>query len=107
MGMGFLLPFALTFVAIPLESFVHSLRTVLGLLGVALLKAVGFGLRLLGNVARYAGVMSIHVYDLLIFAPLWIERQAKARVVSHAVHENEQQDTVEQPSFGGVYEKHA
>ena len=30
MGMGFILPFALTFVAIPLETFVHSLRTVLG-----------------------------------------------------------------------------
>ena len=32
MGMGFTLPFALVFVAIPLETFVHSLRTVLGLL---------------------------------------------------------------------------
>ena len=31
MGMGFILPFALVFVAIPLETFVHSLRTVLGL----------------------------------------------------------------------------
>ena len=30
MGMGFILPFALTFVAIPLETFVHSLRTVVG-----------------------------------------------------------------------------
>ena len=28
MGMGFILPFALTFVAIPMETFVHSLRTV-------------------------------------------------------------------------------
>src|SRR5690606_24457003 len=34
MGMGFILPFALTFVAIPLETFVHSLRTVLGLAGI-------------------------------------------------------------------------
>src|SRR6185312_17523169 len=31
MGMGFILPFALVFVAIPLETFVHSLRTVMGL----------------------------------------------------------------------------
>ena len=30
MGMGFILPFALVFVAIPLETFVHSLRTVVG-----------------------------------------------------------------------------
>ena len=34
MGMGFILPFALTFVAIPLETFVHSLRTVLGVCAV-------------------------------------------------------------------------
>ena len=31
MIMGFILPFALAFIAIPLESFVHSSRTVLGL----------------------------------------------------------------------------
>ena len=30
MGMGFVLPFALVFVAIPLETFIHSLRTVRG-----------------------------------------------------------------------------
>ena len=40
MGMGFTLPFALVFVAIPLETFVQSLRTVVGLLGIG-------GLRLL------------------------------------------------------------
>ncbi|NIQ97122.1 MAG: hypothetical protein GWN87_25280, partial [Desulfuromonadales bacterium] len=31
MVMGFVLPFALTFVAIPLESFIHSSRTVIGI----------------------------------------------------------------------------
>ena len=40
MGMGFILPFALVFVAIPLETFVHSLRTVLGLIGIGILRAV-------------------------------------------------------------------
>jgi len=34
MGMGFILPFALVFAAIPLETFVHSLRTVVGLTGI-------------------------------------------------------------------------
>jgi len=82
MAMGFILPFALTFVAIPLESFVHSLRTVLGLIGVGLLRAVEFVLRLLGNVSRYAGIMFVQIYDLLIFAPLWIERQVKGRAES-------------------------
>src|SRR3970282_2192416 len=37
MVMGFILPFALTFVAIPLESFLHASRTVMGIV------AIGFG----------------------------------------------------------------
>lgn len=80
MGMGFILPFALTFVAIPLESFVHSLRTVLGVLSVAVLRALVWGLRLLGNLARFSGRMLIHGYDLLIFAPLWVEQVVKGSV---------------------------
>lgn len=74
MGMGFILPFALTFVAIPLESFVHSTRTVLGVLAVMLLRLLNWGLRFAGNVARFSGRMLTNVYDLLIFAPLWIEQ---------------------------------
>lgn len=74
MGLGFMLPFALVFVAIPLESFVHSLRTVLGIIGVALLRSLAWFLRFLGNIARYAARMLENVYDLLIFAPLLIER---------------------------------
>ncbi len=77
MGMGFILPFALTFVAIPLESFVHSLRTVLGVLAVALLRTLIWGLRLVGNLARFTGRMLINIYDLLIFAPLWVEQLVK------------------------------
>ncbi len=74
MGMGFVLPFALMFVAIPLETFVHSLRTVIGLIGVGLLRSLAWLLRVLGNGARYAGVAFNNFYDLVIFAPLWIER---------------------------------
>ncbi len=73
MGMGFILPFALTFVAIPLESFVHASRTVIGLLLQAALRALAFALRLLGNVSRYGGTMLVRIYDLLIFLPLWLE----------------------------------
>ena len=79
MGMGFILPFALTFVAIPLESFVHSSRTVLGLVGQGTLRALAFVLRLLGNVCRYGGAMLIRLYDLLIFFPLWIEERVRGR----------------------------
>lgn len=79
MGMGFILPFALTFVAIPLESFVHSTRSVLGLAAVGLLRAIAFILRLVGNVARHMGIMLVHVYDVLIFAPLGVEKLVRAR----------------------------
>ncbi len=77
MGMGFILPFALVFVAIPLETFVHSLRAVLGMSGVGLLRGLAVTLRFLGNVFRYTGGLLINLYDLLIFAPLWIEGALK------------------------------
>ncbi|MCF6257443.1 MAG: hypothetical protein L3K25_14275 [Gammaproteobacteria bacterium] len=77
MGMGFILPFVLTFVAIPLESFVHSLRTVLGVLAVTFLRTLMWSLRLQGNLARFSGRLLISVYDLLIFAPLWVEQLMK------------------------------
>ena len=74
MGMGFILPFALVFVAIPLETFVSSSRTVLGILASALLRSLAFVLRLSGNVARYAGKTVANLYDLIIFGPLWLEK---------------------------------
>jgi len=86
MGMGFVLPFALVFVAIPLETFVHSLRTVVGLLGIALLRALALTLRLLGNASRHLGTLAQRCYDLPLFVPLWIEtrRRAAARQASDA-----------------------
>jgi hypothetical protein len=71
MGMGFILPFALTFVAIPLETFVHSLRTVIGLVAIGLLRFVSLALRLLGSAFRYLGVLLTQLYDLPLFIPLW------------------------------------
>ncbi len=73
MGMGFILPFALTFVAIPLESFVQSSRTVLGTLAVAGLRGLAMLFRLLGSMINYSGNALTSIYDLFIFAPLWIE----------------------------------
>jgi hypothetical protein len=77
MGMGFVLPFALVFVAIPLETFVHSLRTVVGLVGIALLQALALLLRLLGNASRHLGGIARRVYDLPLFVPLWIETRMR------------------------------
>lgn len=74
MGMGFILPFALTFVAIPLETFIHSLRTVLGIIACAALRALALVFRLLGLVLRGALRFVASAYDVLVFMPLWIER---------------------------------
>lgn len=74
MGLGFILPFALTFVAIPLESFIHSMRTVVGAAAVAFLRSLEWLLRLIGNMARASGKIFVHVYDFLIFLPLGIEK---------------------------------
>ena len=71
MGMGFILPFALTFVAIPLETFVHSLRTVVGLMAIGVLRFVSLALRLLGSAFRYFSVLMTQLYDLPLFIPLW------------------------------------
>ena len=79
MGMGFVLPFALMFVAIPLETFVHSLRTVLGVLSVAFLRVLAWTLRLFGNISRFAGVAVVNIYDLLIFGPLFVERMMRGK----------------------------
>jgi hypothetical protein len=73
MGMGFILPFALTFVAIPLESFVHSFRTVIGVGTVGALRALAWFLRIIGDIAKFTSITFIHTYDLIIFLPLWIE----------------------------------
>ncbi len=78
MGMGFILPFALVFVAIPLETFVHSLRTVVGLVGIGLLRALALLLRVLGNGFRHLGTLAERLYDLPLFVPLWLEAKREA-----------------------------
>ncbi len=80
MGMGFILPFALTFIAIPLESFIHSSRTVIGVVLAGFLRISAVGLRFLGNVSKYLGKSLVNIYDLFIFFPLWIEALVVGKV---------------------------
>ena len=49
------------------------MRTVIGVIGAALLRAVAFILRLTGNLFRYTGHVLVNLYDLIIFGPLWLE----------------------------------
>lgn len=77
MGMGFILPFVLTFVAIPLENFVASARTVIGVAAINIIRGLAFVTRMLGNALHYVGMMMLHLYDLLVFLPLWVEYKIK------------------------------
>lgn len=79
MGMGFILPFALTFVAVPLESFIHSARTVLGQVGVFVVRILSFLLRLGGSVTHHLGALMIQLYDVAAFAPIGIEKLVTRR----------------------------
>lgn len=74
MALGFVLPFALIFIAIPIETFVHALRTVIGLIAVGVLRLFAFFLRLLGNIIQYIGISLVNIYDVIVFGPLWLER---------------------------------
>lgn len=74
MVMGFILPFALAFIAIPLESFIHSLRTVLGMLTIGLLRSLRVLVRMIAGLANHIGKVCISLYDLVIILPLSIER---------------------------------
>ena len=73
MIMGFILPFVLAFVAIPLESFVSSSRMVLGIVTAGALRLLAFILRLIGNIGYYTGRLVINLYDLIIFPSIWLE----------------------------------
>ncbi|HYN27553.1 MAG TPA: hypothetical protein VES94_04580, partial [Burkholderiales bacterium] len=74
MILGFTLPFALAFVAIPLEYFINSGRTVVGAGLEMALRGLAFILRFAANLIRGAGKLAIMLYDVFIFVPLAIER---------------------------------
>jgi hypothetical protein len=74
MIMGFILPFALAFIAIPLESFIHSLRTVLGLFAIAILRSLHLVLRSSASMVTQVNKVIISLYDLIIMMPLSAEK---------------------------------
>lgn len=77
MVMGFILPFALTFVAIPLESFIASSRTLLGVVVQFIIRTIAYILRVTGSFFSHLSTMLVNFYDLIIFLPLWIEKAVK------------------------------
>jgi len=79
MILGFILPFALAFVGIPLEYFIHSARTVIGALLVVVLRTCGIVLRVAANGARHLGTAVVMLFDAIVFLPLAVERLVKSR----------------------------
>jgi prefoldin subunit 5 len=79
MILGFTLPFALAFVAIPLEYFIQSGRTVLGAGVVLMLRALSLLLRMLSGFLRHTGTALCMLYDAVVFVPLLIEKAVTGR----------------------------
>ena len=78
MVLGFILPFALAFVAVPLESFIHSARNIGGSLFADLVRMLGFVLRVLGTLTRHLTRLLLHFYDLLVVLPLMVEHLVRS-----------------------------
>lgn len=97
MLLGFSLPFVLSLVAIPLEMFVQSLRSVSGIGGSGLLRGLAVILRMIGNFFRYSGELLVDVYDFVCF-PLWIERVIKSHKSGEAQKPRAGGQAINQPA---------
>ncbi len=82
MIMGFILPFALAFIAIPLESFIHSLRIVIGQLIIAVVRVLRIVIRMFGGFSQHLFNMFVHLFDLIIMVPLTIEKLMKDKSIN-------------------------
>jgi hypothetical protein len=90
MVLGFILPFALALIAIPLESFIDSSRTLMGVVLTGILRGFAFTLRLIGSTTRHIGQGLVNIYDLLIFPPLWVERIVQGKPKKQKVNKKEE-----------------
>ncbi|HIG42491.1 MAG: hypothetical protein ABGY96_17270 [bacterium] len=104
MIMGFVLPFALAFVAIPLESLLHSGRTTVGhLLGLAM-RMLSTALRMMAMLSRQAGKALNSFYDLTVIPLIWAEDIFAKRPKKTVDNEYDQDSTlVERSSVANQY----
>ena len=75
--LGFVLPWILAMVAIPLESFLDSGRHVAAKLGVGLLHGLGHLAGALAHGARTLTVAGPSLYDVYVSIPLRVERMLR------------------------------
>ncbi len=88
MTLGFILPLALTMVAIPLEYLLQTGRTVVGGIFEVILSLLTVALRMLSTTLRQVGRFTVHMYDFFIAAPLWVEAFIKQRASQTAAHDD-------------------
>ncbi len=79
MMLGFVLPLILMFVAIPFESVIHTGRHVLGNVLVQSCILLSTVLRSLSLLIKQLNHSLKNVYDILCFAPIWIEHLIDSR----------------------------
>jgi hypothetical protein len=96
--LGFILPWILAMIAVPLEMLVESGRHVIGRALALALKGVGGLLRLVGHVLRYAVAVLAHVYDIYIIVPLQAERLVRARSGGGEAHREAGSATLRNPA---------
>lgn len=77
MLLGFFLPFALIFIAVPFESLLESSRIVLARLVLLVLQLLHILIKTLAVIVGYAADIILALYDIVIALPLWVEHQIK------------------------------
>jgi hypothetical protein len=75
--LGFVLPWILAMVAIPLEMFLDSARHVTARLGVFALQGFGHCVRVVSQLVHYVTIALSSLYDVYIAIPLRIERMVR------------------------------
>lgn len=101
MILGFVLPLALTMVAIPLEYLLQTGRTVFGALAEIVINTFSVVLRVIAFACKHLGKVIVSLYDLFIALPLWIESLWQKRTKDG----NEQEDDFYTSSFGSSSNK--
>lgn len=89
MILGFILPFILAFVAIPLESFIYSSRTVIGLISVGFLNLLSFIFSLSARIILNFGELLTNIYNIIIFPALWLESVVKPKFQGKPLSDSE------------------
>jgi hypothetical protein len=77
--LGFILPWILAMIAVPLEMLVESGRHVVGRGLQLVIRGLGVVFRLCAHLVRYLVAVLTHVFDIYIVIPLQVERLVRGR----------------------------